>query len=59
MKDYTNKHGIIVNSGNRINQFITTVELNLNINFNEIIKFIKPFSTVIVINNNQCYLWDH
>ena len=48
MNDDTEKHGLIVNIGNRGNQFRTTVEPNLNIYFNELMNFSEPFSTRIV-----------
>ena len=44
----TDKHCLIGNILNRENQFITTVEPNLNSYFNKIMNFPKPFATIIV-----------
>ena len=43
MKDDKDEHGLIVNTGNIFNQFITTIEPNLNSYFNELTNFSEPF----------------
>ena len=48
MKDDIDKHGIIVKVFNRVNQFKTSFEKNINSYFNELINFSKSFVTRIV-----------
>ena len=48
MKDYTKNHGLIGDIGNRSNHFRTTVEPNLNIYFNIIMRFEGKFVTRVV-----------
>ena len=59
MNDDTEKHGLIVNIGNRGNQFRTTVEPNLNIYFNELTNFSELFSTIIVKDKTKISLQDN
>ena len=59
MKDDTKKHVIIGNIGEIVNQFITTVEQNLNSYFNEPMNFSKPFVTIVVRDNTVFSLRDH
>ena len=59
MKYVTDEHGLTVNISNRGNTLITTDEPNLNSYFNEIIKFAKPFITIIVGYKTGFYLQDN
>ena len=58
MKYDIDKNGIIMRIGNKYNQFINTIEPNLNIYFNEIMKFYEPFAILIVKKKTGFYLQD-
>ena len=58
MNDDTEKHELIVNTGNKGNQFIITVEPNLNSYCNELMKFSKTSETIIVKYKTGFYLRD-
>ena len=51
MRDDTGKHELIGNIGNIVNQSRMKIPPNLNIYFNELIHFLKPFVTSIVRDN--------
>ena len=52
MKDETEKHLLIGKIENRVNQFRTTAEPNLNSYLDEVIKIDEPFGTIIVKDSN-------